>query len=263
MVQTDGTRIPGENPEIVFRDVSFRYPEADRPVLEHCSFTIHPGECVGLVGLNGSGKSTIVKLLCRFYDTSDGEILIDGVNIREYQLDKLRALFGTLFQETVAYSFTLRENIALSDLDGIEDAERIGKACIQSGVTDFTADWEKGIDENMTRRFAEDGKELSGGQWQRVALARAFFRNSPVILLDEPSAALDPVAEHQIFEDFKQISKGKSTILISHRLSSIRLADKILVLENGRILEEGGHDALLAKGGRYAYLFGLQASKYV
>lgn len=263
MVQTDGTRIPGENPEIVFRDVSFRYPEAERPVLEHCSFTIHPGECVGLVGLNGSGKSTIVKLLCRFYDTSDGEILIDGVNIREYRLDKLRALFGTLFQETVAYSFTLRENIALSDLDGIEDAERIGKACIQSGVTDFTADWEKGIDENMTRRFAEDGKELSGGQWQRVALARAFFRNSPVILLDEPSAALDPVAEHRIFEDFKQISKGKSTILISHRLSSIRLADKILVLENGRILEEGGHDALLAKGGRYAYLFGLQASKYV
>ena len=115
----------------------------------------------------------------------------------------------------------------------------------------------------MTRRFAEDGKELSGGQWQRVALARAFFRNSPVILLDEPSAALDPVAEHRIFEDFKQISKEKSTILISHRLSSIRLADKILVLENGRILEEGGHDALLAKGGRYAYLFGLQASKYV
>ena len=157
----------------------------------------------------------------------------------------------------------MRENIALSDLSRIEDGAAIKQACDISNVSDFTKNWDNGVDENLTRRFDKTGKELSGGQWQRVALARAFFRNASIILLDEPSAALDPLAEHQIFEDFSKISKGKSAILISHRLSSITLADKILVLEDGHIIEQGTHRDLIEKNGRYAYLFNLQASKYV
>ena len=263
LLEKGGTKVPTANPKIEFNNVSFRYPNAEKNVLDHCSFVINPGETVGLVGLNGSGKSTIVKLLCRFYDPSEGEILIDGIDSREYDIVKLRSLFAALFQDYVKYSFNLRENIALSDLSRIEDGAAIKQACDISNVSDFTKNWDNGVDENLTRRFDKTGKELSGGQWQRVALARAFFRNASIILLDEPSAALDPLAEHQIFEDFSKISKGKSAILISHRLSSITLADKILVLEDGHIIEQGTHRDLIEKNGRYAYLFNLQASKYV
>jgi ATP-binding cassette subfamily B protein len=263
LLEKGGTKVPTANPKIEFNNVSFRYPNAEKNVLDHCSFVINPGETVGLVGLNGSGKSTIVKLLCRFYDPSEGEILIDGIDSREYDIVKLRSLFAALFQDYVKYSFNLRENIALSDLSRIEDDAAIKQACDISNVSDFTKNWDNGVDENLTRRFDKTGKELSGGQWQRVALARAFFRNASIILLDEPSAALDPLAEHQIFEDFSKISKGKSAILISHRLSSITLADKILVLEDGHIIEQGTHRDLIEKNGRYAYLFNLQASKYV
>lgn len=263
LLEKGGTKVPTANPKIEFNNVSFRYPNAEKNVLDHCSFVINPGETVGLVGLNGSGKSTIVKLLCRFYDPSEGEILIDGIDSREYDIVKLRSLFAALFQDYVKYSFNLRVNIALSDLSRIEDDAAIKQACDISNVSDFTKNWDNGVDENLTRRFDKTGKELSGGQWQRVALARAFFRNASIILLDEPSAALDPLAEHQIFEDFSKISKGKSAILISHRLSSITLADKILVLEDGHIIEQGTHRDLIEKNGRYAYLFNLQASKYV
>ena len=263
LLEKGGTKLPTANPKIEFNNVSFRYPNAEKNVLDHCSFVINPGETVGLVGLNGSGKSTIVKLLCRFYDPSEGEILIDGIDSREYDIIKLRSLFAVLFQDYVKYSFSLRENIALSDLSRIEDDAAIKQACDISNVSDFTKNWDNGVDENLTRRFDKTGKEMSGGQWQRVALARAFFRNASIILLDEPSAALDPLAEHQIFEDFSKISKGKSAILISHRLSSITLADKIFVLEDGHIIEQGTHRDLIEKNGRYAYLFNLQASKYV
>lgn len=263
LLEKGGTKVPSGNPKIEFRDVSFRYPNSEKNVLDHCSFVINPGETAGLVGLNGSGKSTIVKLLCRFYDPTEGIILIDGIDSKEYDIVKLRSLFAVLFQDYVKYSFSLRENIALSDLSKIQDDTEINQACEISNVSDFSNKWDKGVDENLTRRFDKTGKQLSGGQWQRVALARAFFRNAPIILLDEPSAALDPVAEHQIFEDFSNISKGKSTILISHRLSSITLADKILVLEDGHIIEQGAHKDLIEKNGRYAYLFNLQASKYV
>lgn len=254
--------IPAGNPKIEFKDVSFRYPSGDHDVLSHCSFTIEQGETVGLVGLNGCGKSTIVKLMCRFYDPSSGEILIDGVSNKEYDIVKLRELFGVLFQDYVRYSFSLRENVALSKLEKKDCDADILRACSQSRI-DFIKDWENGIDENLTRRFDRNGKNLSGGQWQRISLARAFFRDAPIILLDEPSASLDPVAEHQIFEDFSKISESKSAVLISHRLSSITLADKILVLENGHIIEQGSHDDLLRRDGRYAYLFNLQASKYI
>lgn len=262
LLEHGGTMIPAGNPKIEFKDVSFRYPSGDHDVLSHCSFTIEQGETVGLVGLNGCGKSTIVKLMCRFYDPSSGEILIDGVSNKEYDIVKLRELFGVLFQDYVRYSFSLRENVALSKLEKKDCDADILQACSQSRI-DFIKDWENGIDENLTRRFDRNGKNLSGGQWQRISLARAFFRDAPIILLDEPSASLDPVAEHQIFEDFSKISESKSAVLISHRLSSITLADKILVLENGHIIEQGSHDDLLRRDGRYAYLFNLQASKYI
>lgn len=262
LLEKSGPRTPSKNPKIEFIDVSFRYPNAETDVLSHCSFTINPGEVVGLVGLNGSGKSTIVKLLCRFYDPTKGQILIDGVDNKEYDIVKLHALFGVLFQDFVKYSFSLRENVALADLSRIDNSEAVKKACEESNASDFVNGWDNGIDENLTRRFDKQGKELSGGQWQRVSLARAFFRNAPVILLDEPSAALDPVAEHQIFKDFANISKNKSAVLISHRLSSITLADRILVLEDGHIIEQGSHKELLRQNGRYAHLFNLQASKY-
>ena len=262
LLEKGGTRVPSKNPKIEFKDVSFYYPNAENAVLSHCSFVINPGEIVGLVGLNGSGKSTIVKLLCRFYDPCDGQILIDGIDNKDYDIVKLRALFGVLFQDYVRYSFSLRENIALSDLTRIDDDKAIKQACDESNTSDFVNNWDNGIDENLTRRFDGRGKELSGGQWQRISLARAFFRNAPIILLDEPSAALDPIAEHQIFRDFSNLSKNKSALLISHRLSSITLADRILVLENGQIIEEGSHQELIKMNGRYAYLFDLQAKKY-
>ena len=263
LLEKSGTRTPSTNPTIEFREVCFRYPNTGKDVLNHCSFIINSGEIIGLVGLNGSGKSTIVKLLCRFYDPTEGQILIDGIDHKEYDIVKLRALFGVLFQDFVKYSFTLRENVALSDLSRVNDSAAIQIACEKSNVNEFISGWEHGIDENLTRQFDKHGKELSGGQWQRISLARAFFREAPIILLDEPSATLDPIAEHQIFEDFSNISKDKSAILISHRLSSLTLATKILVLEGGRIIETGTHKELLNKNGRYAYLFNLQASKYI
>lgn len=262
ILEKSGTEIPSEHPRIEFKNVSFRYPNSENYVLKNCSFSIERGQTVGLVGLNGSGKSTIVKLLCRFYDPTDGIILVDGIDSREYDIVALRKCFGVMFQDFVRYSFTLRENIALSDISALDDNDRIKKACVSGRVTDFINDWENGIDENLTRRFDNKGRELSGGQWQRISLARAFFRDAPIILLDEPSASLDPIAEHEIFKDFAAISKDKSAVLISHRLSSITLADKILVLSDGYIIEQGTHDELLRQSGEYARLFNLQASKY-
>lgn len=262
LLEKGGEKVPTEHPVVEFKDVSFCYPNSEHPVLNHCSFKLEFGEKIGLVGLNGSGKSTIVKLLCRFYDPTDGVILIDGVDSREYDIVKLRALFGVLFQDYVKYSLSLRENVALSDISRIEDIDAINEACEKSRVRSIYSAWENGIDENLTRRFDPNGKELSGGQWQRVSLARAFFRDAPIVLLDEPSAALDPIAEHEIFEDFAHVSDDKSAVLISHRLSSVTLCDKILVLENGQIVEQGTHDALMKQNGKYAYLFRLQAEKY-
>lgn len=262
LMDKSGTRMPGKNPVIEFRNVSFHYPNAQRNILENCSFTVKWGEKVGLVGTNGSGKSTLVKLLCRFYDPTGGRILLDGADYREYDIDALRALFGVLFQDYVRYSMTLRENVALGDEARISEDAAILDACKKSKVSDFAGSWEKGLEEELTRRFQPEGKELSGGQWQRVSLARAFFRDAPIILLDEPSAALDPLAEYEIFKDFSRLSQDKGAVLVSHRLSNITIADKILVLEGGHIIEQGSHEELLARKGRYAYLFGLQAGKY-
>lgn len=263
ILESGGTKIPSQHPKIEFKNVSFRYPNAEQFVLEDCSFTIESGEIVGLVGLNGAGKSTIVKLLCRFYDPTDGKILIDGIDAKEYNIVMLRKMFGVLFQDYVKYSFSLRENVALSDISKMQCDEEIIAACDKSKVSVFADQWENGLDENLTRQFDPNGRELSGGQWQRIALARAFFRDAPIVLLDEPSAALDPVAEFEIFDAFSNISRGKSAVLISHRLSSITLCSKILVLEGGRIIEQGTHNELLESEGTYSRLFQLQASKYL
>lgn len=261
--ETGGTRLPGANPQIEFRGVSFRYPSSEEYILKNCSFVLEPGQMTGLVGLNGAGKSTIVKLLLRFYNPTEGQILIDGVDAKEYDLTALRKQFGVMFQDFCSYSMTLRENIAMADISGIADEGRLRDACMKSRAEELIAGFENGMDENLTKRFDENGKELSGGGWQRIALARAFFRQSPIVLLDEPSASLDPLAEHEIFSRFAELSDGRTTMLISHRLSNIVRCDKILVLSDGRIVEQGSHKELLDRGGQYAHLFQLQASKYV
>lgn len=248
--------------DIEFRHVSFKYPGKDNYVLKDCSFCIPKGKTVGLVGLNGAGKSTIVKLLLRLYDVSEGEILLDGVDIRDMEPTEYRKLFGVLFQDYVAYSLTLRENIALSDWEGRNDDEALTQAVEQSQLYEKMKTWPRGFDTPLTRRFEPDGEELSGGQWQRLALARVFFRQKPFYILDEPSASLDVLAEYEIFHQFRQSQAESGALIISHRLSTIADADYILLLQDGRIQEQGSHRDLLNENGIYAELFLTQAKKY-
>lgn len=262
-VEKSGTRKPSGNPKIEFCHVSFRYPNAEQHVLRDCSFTIEPHEKIGLIGLNGAGKSTIIKLMFRFYDPESGCIKLDGVDLKEYDVYAVRKVFGVLFQDFVTYCLPLREIIALSDFDQRFNDKKLKEACDISGVSEVIKDWEKGFDSVLGRYYADNGKDLSGGQWQLVGLARAYFRDSGYMILDEPSAALDPISEDRIFEQLYHLSKGKSSITISHRLSNTTLADKILVIGDGHIIEQGSHFELLKQGGEYARLFQLQASKYI
>lgn len=262
-VEKSGTMLPSSNPKIEFCDVSFRYPNCEEYVLKNCSFTIEPYEKIGLIGLNGAGKSTIIKLMFRFYDPEEGCIKLDGVDLQEYDTYAVRKIFGVLFQDYVTYCLPLREIIALSDFDERNNDEKLKKACDISGLSEIIKDWNEGYDSILGRYYADNGKDLSGGQWQIVGLARAYFKESNFMVLDEPSAALDPIAEDRIFDQLYNLGKGKSSVTISHRLSNTTLADKILVIENGHIIEQGSHKELLEKNGRYAYLFNLQASKYM
>lgn len=261
--EKSGTLKPSNNPKIEFCNVSFRYPNSEEYVLKNCSFAIEPHEKIGLIGLNGAGKSTIIKLMFRFYDPEEGCIKLDGVDIREYDVYAVRKIFGVLFQDYVTYCLPLREIIALSDFGERFNEEKLKKACDISGASDVIKDWEDGFDSVLGRNYADNGKDLSGGQWQLVGLARAYFKDSEYMILDEPSAALDPISEDRIFEKLYRLSEGKSSVTISHRLSNTTLADKILVIGDGHILEQGSHFELLKQNGKYAELFRLQASKYV
>lgn len=262
-VEKSGILNPSNNPKIEFCNVSFRYPNSEQYVLKDCSFTIEPHEKVGLIGLNGAGKSTIIKLMFRFYDPEEGCIKLDGVDLKEYDIYAVRKVFGVLFQDYVTYCLPLREIIALSDFDERLNDEKLKKACDISGASEVIKDWENGFDSVLGRNYADDGKDLSGGQWQLVGLARAYFKDSEYMILDEPSAALDPISEDRIFEQLYHLSEGKSSVTISHRLSNTTLADKILVIGDGHIIEQGSHFELLKQNGKYAELFNLQASKYI
>ena len=261
-VEDSGTKLPSNNPRIEFRNVSFRYPDCEQYVLKNCSFTIEPHEKIGLIGLNGAGKSTIIKLLFRFYDPEEGEVLLDGVNLKEYNVYAVRKVFGVLFQDYVTYCLPLREIIALSDFDERFSDEKLKKAADISGLTEVIKDWEQGFDSVLGRYYADNGKDFSGGQWQLVGLTRAYFKESEYMILDEPSAALDPISEDRIFEQLYRLSEGKSSVTISHRLSNTTLADKILVIGDGHIIEQGSHFELLKQNGLYAHLFKLQAERY-
>ena len=263
MIQKSGTLVPKSFERITFSHVYFKYPNKTDYVLKDCSFTIKRGQTVGLVGENGSGKSTIVKLLLRLYDVEKGQILLDDIDIRQYDISMYRTIFSALFQDFIAYSFTLRENIALSDFDSCMNDERINDAIKKSELENIVSSWDKGLDTPLTREFEPAGKELSGGQWQRIALARVFFSDRQFIVLDEPSASLDVFAEEKIFNEFKHLSNNRSSIIISHRLSSIVNADIILVLKDGNIVEKGTHKELMQNNNYYAELFNLQASRYL
>ena len=244
-----------------FENVGFRYPGAERWAVRELSFTLHAGEVLALVGENGAGKTTLVKLLARLYDPDEGRILLDGHDLREYDLAELRAHIGVIFQDFVRYALSAAENIAVGRIEAREDRDRIVRAAEQSLADPVIRRLPHGYDQNMSKRF-RDGVDLSGGEWQKIAIARAYMRDADVLILDEPTAALDARSEYQVFERFKELSAGKTAVLISHRFSTVRMADRILVLEGGRIEEVGTHDELLAAGRRYAELFELQAAGY-
>ena len=253
--------------DIEFRDVSFTYPGKDpetQAALKHVSFTIHAGEAIALVGRNGAGKTTLVKLLTRLYEPDEGEILIGGRNIREYNLKELREQVGVIFQDYVNYYMTAQENIGVGRVDKIEQRELVMSAASKSGASDVIERLPKGYDTMLGRWFKDlkDSTQLSGGEWQKIALARAFMRDARILVLDEPTSALDAQAEHEVFSHFRSLTRGKTAVFISHRFSTVRLADRIFVIENGTIIESGSHSELIALNGRYAELFDLQAEAY-
>jgi len=244
-----------------FRDVTFSYPESDNQILKGISFKIKAGEKLAFVGQNGAGKTTLTKLLLRFYEPTSGEILLDGVNINRFNKPKYQAFFGVIFQDFFKYEFTVRENIAIGDISQIDNQDKIENAAELSLADQVVSELKKGYDQQLGKRFAR-GQELSGGQWQKVALARAYMKDAKVMILDEPTSALDAKAESEVFDRFIGLTKDKTSIIISHRFSTVRQADKILVLEEGRVLEMGTHDALMANQSLYADLFKLQAEGY-
>ena len=244
-----------------FEDVGFRYPNAERWAVRHLSFTLHAGETLALVGENGAGKTTLVKLLARLYDPDEGRILLDGRDLRDYDLDQLRAAMGVIFQDFVRYSMSAGDNIAVGRIGAREDQARVEAAAHQSGADEVIERLPAGYDQMVGKRFAR-GVDLSGGEWQKLAIARAYMRDAQVLILDEPTAALDARSEFEVFQRFKELSDGKTAVLISHRFSSVRMADRILVLERGQVEAAGTHEELLAQEGRYRDLFELQAAGY-
>lgn len=246
---------------IQFKNVSFKYPGIDEYALRNINLCIHPGEKLALVGANGAGKTTLVKLLTRLYDPTEGQILLDGVDLREYDLDELRQRIGVIFQDFVKYHLAARENVGFGQIEALADEPRILSASEHSGAHLVIAALPQGYDTQLGRWYSK-GRELSGGEWQKIALARAFMRDSEVLVLDEPTASLDAENEYAVFQKLRELTQGKMAVLISHRFSTVRMADRIAVIEDGTIKEMGTHAELLALGGTYARLFSIQAEGY-
>ncbi|PYP08362.1 MAG: ABC transporter ATP-binding protein [Gemmatimonadetes bacterium] len=244
-----------------FENVGFRYPGSQRWAVRQLTFSFEPHERIALVGENGAGKTTLVKLLARLYDPDEGKVLLDGVDLRDYDLDSLRKNIGIIFQDFVRYDFILRENIGVSQVEAMNDEARIREAAKRSLADSVANRVPQGFDQMLGKRF-DNGVELSGGEWQKVALARAYMRDAQVLVLDEPTAALDARAEYEVFSRFAELTKGRMAVLISHRFSTVRMADRILVLKGGELVDDGTHEALVARGGLYAELFSLQAAGY-
>jgi ATP-binding cassette subfamily B protein len=246
---------------IEFRDVTFSYPGSDRPILHSLNLFLKPDERIALIGENGEGKTTIVKLLTRLYDPTAGQILLDGIDLREYDLDDYASNIAVIFQDFMRYDMTAWENIAVGQIGARENLDKVELAAKKSLAEGVIQKLPNGYDQMLGRRF-ETGVDLSGGEWQKVALARAYLRDAQILVLDEPTAALDARSEHEVFERFAELTKGKMALLISHRFSTVKMADRIIVLEKGVIAEQGRHEQLMAHGGRYAEMFELQASSY-
>jgi ATP-binding cassette subfamily B protein len=244
-----------------FEDVGFRYVNSDRWANRHLNFTLYPGEKLALVGENGAGKTTLVKLLARLYDPTEGRILLDGIDLKQYDLTDLRLNVGIIFQDYLRYQMTFAQNIAVGKISEQDNRPLIENSAKQSLADVLAAKLPAAYDQQLGKRFA-DGVELSGGEWQKIALARAYMRDAQLLILDEPTSALDARAEYGVFERFAELTKGRSAVLISHRFSTVRMADRILVLDKGQLIEIGSHEELLLKGGRYAELFDLQAAGY-
>jgi ATP-binding cassette subfamily B protein len=263
-IQSPASPLPMPSPirqGFVFEDVGFRYPGADRWAVRHLSFTLQAGETLALVGENGAGKTTLVKLLTRLYDPDEGRITLEGRDLRDYDLEALRGAMGVIFQDFVRYNLTAGDNIAVGRIAARDDHARIARAASSSLADAVIEGLPQGYDQMIGKRF-RNGVELSGGEWQKVAIARAYMRDAEVLVLDEPTAALDARSEFEVFQRFKELSAGKTAVLISHRFSSVRMADRILVLSGGRVEASGTHAELLAQQGRYADLFELQAAGY-
>lgn len=261
----EGKEADPENSDICFKDVSFAYKEGTEPVLKGISMTIKKGQRIAIVGHNGAGKSTFVKLLMRLYDVTEGSIEVGGTDIREYRLGSYRKLFGTIFQDFRIFAASITENVLLrrcGQETTQEDKERVMKALDASGLLDKVQRLEKGPDSQLTREFDEEGIQLSGGEFQKLAIARVFVKDCEICILDEPSSALDPLSESEIFENMLKACEGKTVIFISHRLSSAALADRIYLLERGSIVESGSHEELMAKDGKYAEMYHMQAKRY-
>ncbi len=263
-VDQNPTGLPAPRPirtGFEFRDVSFTYPGTNRTVLSNFNFTLRPGERIALIGENGQGKTTVVKLITRLYDPTEGQILLDGKDLREYSLEDLHREIGVIFQDFMRYEMTARENIAVGRVDREHDQAEIEFAAHKSLADTVVTKLEHGYDQTLGRRF-EGGVELSGGEWQKMALARAYLRDAQLLILDEPTAALDARSELEVFERFAELTQGKMALLISHRFSTVRMADRIVVLSQGKLAEEGNHQQLMAAGGLYAEMFEMQAASY-
>jgi len=247
--------------EISFKQVSFTYPGSSRLVLKNISFEIKTGETVAIVGENGAGKTTLIKLLSRFYDVQTGEILIDNENIKNIQHADLQKHIGIIFQDYVRYYFSVKENIAFGDIEKPLEEKAIETAAKKSNAFQFIENLPHKMDTILGKEF-ENGEELSTGEWQKIALARAFYRDSPLIILDEPASSLDPKSEYEIFEKFKQLTENKTAIIISHRYSTVKMADRIFVLSGAEMVEQGSHQELMAKNGKYAQMYTMQATRY-